>query len=92
MISASDRHRALELITEAHQACLQLGLTLRTVVSADAISPQITELRSPLNTESHCPELLSSLVSSGMNQAATWSGCVASIPFLKFTPVITLAK
>ena len=37
-------------------------------------------------------ELLSSLVSSGMNQAATWSGCVASIPFLKFTPVITLAK
>jgi hypothetical protein len=25
------------------------------VVSADAISPQITELRSPLNTESQCP-------------------------------------
>lgn len=37
-------------------------------------------------------ELLSSLVSSGMNQAATWSGCVASIPFLKCTPVITLAR
>lgn len=38
MISASDRHRALELIAVAHQtgarrhhACQQLGLTLRTV-------------------------------------------------------------
>lgn len=38
MISASDRQRAIELITEAHQAgarrhhaCQQVGLTLRTI-------------------------------------------------------------
>ena len=37
-------------------------------------------------------ELLSSLVSSGLNQAATWSDCAASIPSLNFTPVMTLAK
>ena len=30
-------------------------MSVTQVVSADAISPQITELRSPLNTESHCP-------------------------------------
>ena len=37
-------------------------------------------------------ELLSSLVSSSLNQAATWSDCVASIPSVNFTPVMTLAK
>ena len=37
-------------------------------------------------------ELLSSLVSSSLNQAATWSDCGASIPSVNFTPVMTLAK
>ncbi len=38
------------------------------------------------------PELLSSLVSSSLNQAATWSDCVASIPSVNFMPVMTLVK
>lgn len=41
---------------------------------------------------SYALELLSSLVSSSLNQAATWSDCVASIPSVNFTPVMTLAK
>ena len=37
-------------------------------------------------------ELLSNLVFRGLNQAATWSDFVTSIPSLNFTPVMTFAR
>ena len=37
-------------------------------------------------------ELLSNLVFRGLNQAATWSDSVTSIPSLNFTPVMTFAR
>jgi len=40
----------------------------------------------------HLFELLSILVFGMMNQAATWSDSVTSIPSLNFTPVMTFAR
>ena len=40
----------------------------------------------------HRVELLSNLVFSKLNQAATWSAVFTSIPSLNFTPLITFAR
>lgn len=62
-------------------------------VRVDALMT-LDELRErlPSRIREKIEELLSSLVSSSLNQAATWSDCVASIPSVNFTPVVTLAK